>query len=150
MRVKDIYSNKVFSCGPKTTLRKAVELMVHNNTNTLLVVDDAGKFLGLVTSKEIILAILPDFLEDVQIAALAQEGTFATFTKQAENLTVDTFMNTRISQVKLETLVVKVAANVLHQNESRLPVVDDEGKVIGVVTRTQIKNAVANVLGINA
>jgi len=131
-------------------MRQAVELMVKNNTNTLLVVDEENKFLGLVTSKDVILAILPDFLEDVRIAALAKEGTFDKLAKDSENKLVKEFMNTKISKVKLDTLVVKVAANVLHQNESRLPVVDDEGRVIGIVTRTQIKNAVAKVLGINS
>lgn len=148
MFVKDIYSSKVFSVSPESTLREAVEVMVKNNTNTLVVINNDDTLAGIVTSKEVILAILPDFLEDVSIANLAKDDTFETFAKEKEGLLVKDFMNSKLKPVTLDMSVTQIAAHVLNQNESRLPVVDAENKVLGIVTRTHIKNAVAKVLKI--
>lgn len=149
MKVQDIYSNKFFTCHPKDCLKDIVQKMVENKTNTLIVVDDEGKYEGIVTSKHLIMAVLPDFLEDKQIAFLAGEGDFEQAVKDSIGVRVEDFMTDTVKPVKLETPIVRVAVNVLYQNESRLPVVDDADVVIGIVTRTHIKRAVATILGIN-
>ena len=148
MRVKDIYTTDVDLISPQATLKEAVAFMIKEKTNNLVVVDEEKVFLGIVTAKDIIRAILPDFLEDKKIAALAGESTFDKVVKAASDVLVGDFMNTTISQVRLDVPLTNVAATVLYKNEARLPVVDLNKKVIGIVTRTQIKQAIAIVLGV--
>lgn len=148
MQVKDIYSSTFFTCQPQDTLEGIVQKMIDYGTNTLIVVNNKGGYEGVVTSKHLIMAVLPDFLEDKQIALFAGEGDFDKAVCESRSMLVQDFMSTNIKPVHLDTPIVRVAANVLHQNESRLPVVDQDNKVIGIVTRTHIKNAVARILGI--
>ncbi len=150
MKVQDIYSQRYFTCTADETLEAVVQRMVDEKTNTMVVVDEAGKYLGIITAKHLIMAVLPDFLEDRQIAALAGEGDFEQAVKDARGVRVEEFMTTEVHAVKLDTPIVRVAATVLYQNESRLPVIDENEVVIGIVTRTHIKQAVAKILGITS
>jgi CBS domain-containing protein len=130
------------------TLKELVELMVDQKTNTVLVVSPEKKFLGLVTSKDLIMGILPDFMEDKSISSLMGEGDFEQAVKESEDVQVKDFMNTKIKPVQLDEPIVRIAVSVIDNNESRLPVVDEQDQVIGIITRTHIKRAVATILGI--
>jgi CBS domain-containing protein len=57
MKVKDILKNKgpeVFTIGEEKFIRNAVEVLVKNNIGALLVLNDSGKIVGIITERDIL------------------------------------------------------------------------------------------------
>jgi CBS domain-containing protein/ribosome-associated translation inhibitor RaiA len=52
MKISDIVAYKVITADPEDTVSRALKLMYKNNTSHLSVVDDNGKFLGMVYAKQ--------------------------------------------------------------------------------------------------
>ncbi len=57
MKVKDILKNKgpeVFTIGEEKFIRNAVEVLVKYNIGALLVLNDSGKIVGIITERDIL------------------------------------------------------------------------------------------------
>jgi CBS domain-containing protein len=57
MKVKEIMTQSAVCCGPKTNVGKAVELMWERNVGMLPVVGNDGKLIGVVTDRDICIAM---------------------------------------------------------------------------------------------
>jgi CBS domain-containing protein len=57
MKVKEIMSSEVKACLPETSLRAAAELMRETNFGTLPVTNFENKVLGMITDRDICLAV---------------------------------------------------------------------------------------------
>ncbi len=63
-KIKDIMTTEILSIGPNEDIYNAIKLMGDNDIRHLPVIDNKGKFVGLITIKDI-LKINPDLLEIV-------------------------------------------------------------------------------------
>jgi CBS-domain-containing membrane protein len=57
MKVQDIMTRDVKFCGPDTNLAAATEILWRNNCGTLPVSDSDGKLLGVITDRDICIAL---------------------------------------------------------------------------------------------
>ncbi|HEY9431902.1 MAG TPA: CBS domain-containing protein, partial [Blastocatellia bacterium] len=57
MKVKEIMSADVTSCGPNATLVAAAGVMRGYNCGTLAVIGGGGKVIGMITDRDICLAM---------------------------------------------------------------------------------------------
>lgn len=57
MKVKEIMTQSAVCCSPKTNVGRAVELMWERNVGLLPVVDNAGKLIGVVTDRDLCIAM---------------------------------------------------------------------------------------------
>ena len=57
MQVKDIMVSEVKTCRPDTDLAAAVQLMWTNDCGVLPVVDDQGQVVGMITDRDICIAV---------------------------------------------------------------------------------------------
>lgn len=57
MKVKEIMTQSAVSCGPETNVGRAVELMWNRNIGMLPVVDPDGKLIGIVTDRDLCIAM---------------------------------------------------------------------------------------------
>jgi CBS domain-containing protein len=112
MRVSEVM-NKIFIIDPKLSLKKAAEAMSKYNIGSLVVVEK-NKPVGIITDKDIIQNI--DHLDKKVFSAMTKN--VITINKNAEFDEAAALMDVR--KVK------------------RLPVVTDNGKLVGIVTITDI------------
>jgi CBS domain-containing protein len=117
MRVKDIMTKQVTSCGPDDTLDRAAQLMWDRDCGLLPVCasDGINRLVGVITDRDICMSALFEgkSLSELRVAdAMARQVQVCrpgdSFADAEESL--------RTGQLR------------------RLPVVDDEGALIGIIT----------------
>ncbi|GAV21984.1 sigma 54-interacting transcriptional regulator [Carboxydothermus pertinax] len=113
MQIKQIMTTKLIAIEPDGTLREATYLMRLNKIDALPVVDQSNKLLGLITKSHVLDAFLNNLSPDTPVKKLMITELF-TFTPEED---AD------------KTWEVPVG---------RVPVVDSDGKIIGIVTRTDL------------
>ncbi len=148
MEVKDIVKKAVI-VSETTSFKEALAKMVHQQTNTLLVVNDAGELTGEIGVSDLLDAIVPEYLDGDSIAAnFATEEMFEQAVRDTEDKEVQYFMSTDFHSVKLSDGLITVAAIAIAHQKVRIPVVDDDNKPIGIISRRGLKHIIAKFLGI--
>lgn len=109
--VKDYMTQNVISVSPDTSVDHIIDLMKESHHNSYPVVEN-DKLVGMVTAFDIV-------------------------AKKAGN-TVDSIMTTKLV-VANENLSINDASRVMFRRGiSRMPVVDEEGKLVGIITNTDM------------
>ena len=148
MEVKDIVKEAVI-IGQDASFKEAVSKMISEQTNTLLVTDEEGKLVGEVSVSDLLDAIVPEYLDGDNIAAhFATEEMFEEAVKDATEQQVEFFMNHDFSAVEMTDGLMTVAATAIGHQRARIPVVDSEGRPIGIISRQGLKHIIAKTLGI--
>ena len=124
--------------------------MQKNKINNLLVVDSEGRLAGMVNSSKIIHAVIPDYLKDNCIAAsFVSEDIFVEDILKVKDLPIKKFMMRDLLTVGPQDNVAEASVlSLKYKKQLRLPVVDKEGRPIGIVTKTELRRFIASVLGI--
>lgn len=134
-----------------TTLREVVDRMITEKRNSLIVTNSSGVFVGAVNAIDVIKAVLPDYLEEDAIAAhFADQSLLEQDVAQAEKMPVKEFMNAHAPTITPLSGVLEAAARVIQGGQGRIVVVDDAKKPVGIITRTEIKQVIGKLLGLNS
>ena len=116
MLVKNVMNKKVVIAKPEATLREASKVMSDLNIGCLVVVEKE-KIVGIITSSDILKSIASG--------------------KDPDETLVQEMMSKPVKTIDSDK-TIEDAANLMVQNKiKKLPVVD-EGKLIGMVTTTDI------------
>jgi len=130
---QDIMTRDVISVKPDTDIYEAGKLMIRHRISGLPVIDDEGILRGIITEADLLtLAGIPKghvFNEKV----MSYIGRRASKPKRVSDV-----MTKDVISVTPSTSV-RTIAKILHKKGiKRVPVVDIKGKVIGIVSRTDI------------
>jgi len=146
--IQDMMRPPVFF-SPDDTLRDVLAKMIASKTNSGLIVDAENTILGMVSTVDVIKAVLPEYIEDDSIAArFASEEFFEEEALVAANMPVQEFMNKDVPTVKTTDTVLEAAVMAIRSGLGRIVVVDESKKPIGVLTRTEIKLVIGTYLNI--
>ena len=147
MTVARFMNARVVTVGQAATLRDAVAMMIQYNTNGLVVVDDDRKVTGILSSWDIIQHIVPNYLEeDKHLASFEAGDVFAQRTREVANDPITKFMTAKVKTVNQKDTLMEAAALLSEFRIRQLPVVDDDGHLVGYINRTDIKRAVGSIL----
>lgn len=143
MKVEDAMIRNVKSVLPDTPVGKAWVLLAENEISGLPVIDKENKLVGMFTEKDIIKYVLPGYIEKV--------GTFIykDDPKAIKNKVKELLCERKVSDVMRREVVTvgpdaslsEVARIILIERIRRIPVVDKEGKVVGIIARGDIVKA---------
>lgn len=134
------------------TFREALSLMVQQKTNGLVVLNKRGKVVGTIDSFNLIQAMVPSYLqEDASLAALASDEVFQKGVNQSLEKPVKQMMEkVGDAYVRESDNMILAAAIAAKYNARYIPVFkDDSDEIAGVVSRTDIKRAMADILQIH-
>lgn len=147
MWVKNYMCKWVNTITPDKTVADAVKQMVEKKTNSMIVVDEDGKPVGIVSSHLLIRAVVPEYLkDDPTYSKYGAEGTFDRYAEKAKNIKIEKIMTNGFHKLSVDDAMIEAAAYASKGVRRIIPVVDDEGKLVGAITRTCIKNALHNVI----
>ena len=136
MLVKDWMSIGVMSIRADDSIQHAMKLQKDNNINMLPVMEKGG-LVGIVTSHDLKSASFPDAMP-----LELQEAIYLASKVKVKEI---------MSQHPLTVLpehTMEEAANILLKNRiSGAPVVDDKGKIIGIITRSDILKVLMEISG---
>src|SRR5579883_868193 len=118
MLASDIMTRRVYTTSPQTSVHEVAQLQHRERISGVPVIDDRGQLIGMITEADIIRNIGRD---DLKVADI---------------------MSCQLITVSEDTSVSDIAALLAERRIKRVPVVQ-EGKVIGIVSRADIVQAVA-------
>jgi len=116
-RAMDMMSSPVLHISPGESVKKAADMMTRYNINVLLVLDGADVLKGYITRQ------------------VVEKAVFFGL----EDLKVKEYMNIEFSAIGPDSSLQEVQELVIRNKLRILPVLDD-GKVLGVITRTDLLN----------
>lgn len=141
MKVKDCMNQQVFTIKIEQTLAEAINLMVKNKTNSLIVVDNSNQPIGIVSSCILIQAIIPEPMRDNEsVSQFSSEGVLGKYVKDAANKIVLDIMSKDFHCLSPDDAMMEAATYMAKDGRRILPVVDQDKKLVGAVTRTHIKD----------
>ena len=124
--------------GDKSILDLA-ELLIKNNISGVPVVSEKNTLKGIVSETDIV-----DFIMEFSIYnyALVDPGIFIqSFEKNKEALSktkVEEIMHTWVRKAKKDTPKKEIATIMSENKVNRVPIVDDDNKVIGIIARSDL------------
>ena len=127
VQVKDWMTSNVITTRRNTSISSAHQIMRDNKVRRLPVVED-GKLVGIIT------------IGDVREASPSDATTLSIWELNYlwAQLTVEKVMTRNVRTVKVDTPIVDAAELMLEHKVSGLPVVDDRGMLVGVITESDI------------
>jgi len=115
MKVQDIMTEPALTCTPETSLAVVARLMRETDYGTLAVVDSRGTLVGIITDRDVCLAVA---------------GT----NRNAVSVAVHEAMTEKVWSARLDDDVHNVLATMKQHRVRRVPVCDDSGRLKGIVS----------------
>ena len=142
-KAADIMTKDVITVKKETSIGELSELLVKNKISGVPVVDDGGHIAGIVTEADIIVKDtelhFPRYFKLLDgIIYLESLNKFKLNLKKHLAIKVEDIMTEKVKTIKPDTPVKEIADLMLSMKINRLPVVDDDNKVVGIVTRADI------------
>ncbi len=132
MRVLDIMSIDVLTVSPEESLKAAARLMVERGVSGLPVVNAEGKLVGIITEADFLEREADRSHRRLLDALMHKPDTVS----EAE--TVGQVMSTHPVVIYPEASVTEAARVMSHHHVKRLPVVNDEGRLQGIISRGDV------------
>jgi len=142
MLISEIYHRDPKTLKATATIKQAIDELMHDEVNALVVVDDKQKVLGILSLQDIAAATVPlQFRKNVRMAAaMYRRGFFTEMCQQLKDQLVSRVMRKEFISVGLDDNIMAVTADFLKNDLYIVPVLE-KGKLLGVITRTEIKKA---------
>jgi CBS domain-containing protein len=138
MKVLDVMSPAAVVVGPKTSLRKVLELMLRRHLNDVLVVDAKQKLVGIVTYSDLSRRLLPTEKELMEHEEyLMQPESMEDRVSEIIHVPVEEVMTKHVITVSPDAAALNAGALMTANRVKQLPVVRGD-KVVGIITHTDI------------
>jgi CBS domain-containing protein len=149
---EEIMNKKVITITEYKSILYLAKLLLKNNISGVPVVDKKGVLKGIVSETDIVDFTKKDeiFLPMVEFPiynyAFVDPNIFVErFEKNKEALSktkVKEIMHTWVRKAKKDVTEKEIAAIMIGNKVNRVPIVDDDNKVIGIITRSDIVKSV--------
>ncbi len=149
MYIKDIMTKEVVTVREEDTVEKCANLLIIHGLSGLPVIDENGKIKGIVTEGDLIRRASrikgPAALEVLGgIFYLESPTKFVDDLKKSMGNLAKDIMSKEVITVSPEKTIEDAATILVQRKIKRLPVVDKEGNLIGIVSRKDIMNYLFN------
>ena len=119
MRAEDLMTRPIVTCHVNDPLNIAAQLMCDHDCGAVAVVNDDGKLVGMITDR------------DICMAANAQG-------RSLEAILVNGAMSKRVVAARPEQSLEELEQLMADHNLRRIPVMDREGRPIGIVSLSDL------------
>ena len=145
MRISNRMTVNAITVSPETEVEFAYRLMKHLDIRNLPVVDQNGVLVGIVTDRDFRHVLIPMWMDKPLSSRLRLSGDEEKPSKiikesyhTPEEMTVDEVMTRDVIAVHPDTDMYEAIGIIYEHKFGALPVVDDERKVVGILTRTDL------------
>ena len=157
MRVGDVMQKRVVTVKRSTTLRELIEILRKFTFHTLPVVDEDNRVIGIVALEDILKIFQPHpsnilnmleripFLDEYEERSLLEEDIPS---EMGVLCVVEDVMNTNIVTISEEATTLEARRLMKLHRLKRVPVVDKEGHLVGIISLFDIILAVFKAKGI--
>jgi CBS domain-containing protein len=144
--VQDYMTPNPVTIAPTATVEDAVKLMEKKGIAGLPVLDESGKLVGILSEADILVRespMKPPLFMTLLGGVIYFESPskFHDHIKKSLGMLVSDVMTQKVITTSPETSLNEVSDLILSKKVNRLPVVDSESKLIGIVTRHDLVRA---------
>ena len=139
MLVKDFMTTDVVTVREDQSMLEAREILRGKNLISLPVVDDIKRIRGIIT------------IDDIGKASPSESSTLSRYEANylLGRLKVKDVMGRNVSTVEEDDTIVYVAYKMNKSRVNALPVLGTDGKLIGIITRSDMFRAFVEIMGVN-
>ncbi len=140
---EDIMTREVITVSPGDDVEKAARLLLENNISGLPVITEDGRVAGMISEADIIFrqkkVDAPSYSVILgAVVYLKSPQRYIEELKRTVALTVEELMNKNLHTVGPEATVEEISTVMVEKGVNRVPVVDEKGRLLGIVTRQDI------------
>lgn len=148
MKIRDVMTKEVVKIGASAGIRRIYEIFCKNNIGGVPVVDKDDRLIGMVTKTELIDVLIPDYFD--MIGDFLFIDDLGALEEKLESLpTLELFiaedlMITDVISINENASLMKAPVLMNKYNVRRLPVVNNDNKLVGIITRMDVCKALFN------
>lgn len=148
MKIKDVMTKDPLRVSVSTGLLEIYKIFCKKDIGGVPVVDSDNKLAGMVTKTELLDVLIPDYFEMVSDFLFIDD--FGALEERLESIPsmelfiAEDLMIRDVITVSQEASLMKAPALMNKYNIRRLPVVSDDRKLLGIITRMDICKALFN------
>ncbi len=148
MLIQELYNQDPETLPSDITVSEALAIMEEKDVNGFIVTDKQKRVLGILSLQDIAAATVPyQFQKNYRMAmAMYRKGFFHERAEEIKDKKISEIMRLDFVTVSLRTNIMAIMSDFLKNDLYIVPVVE-QGKLIGVVTRSQIREAL--LIGMN-
>lgn len=139
-------TSPVVTVKPETPISEVLDLFAAHNISGVPVVDEGGTVTGIVCEADIVrfssrLHVVPLIRSSKWISPYTEIADIASFRKGFDVLSkskVRDVMRRKVIMVEGSASGEEIARIMARRQVNRIPVVDTEGKIVGIITRSNL------------
>ncbi len=140
MKAKDIMEPMSDTLRPDITIKEAIKQMkmarrddTRVGVKGMVVVTDKGELIGMFSIKDVLKAIIPQYMKMSELSDFTWEGMLEAMAKKVEDMKVQDVMTRDVITVREEAPLMEVADVIVKNNLQRVPVVGKDGRPVGII-----------------
>ena len=138
------FMREVITIYQGSTFKEALQIMTTKGCNSLLVVDNNEKLVWGIDIVTLTKAAIPEYLwNEKHLAHFTTDSFFDECLLDVQDKQVKDFMMSFTKVIKLNTSMMEAAIIVTEWRQTKIPVLDENEKPIGVFTRSSLKKMLA-------
>jgi len=153
MKARDVMEAIKDALHEDDTIRTAINKMRVATRRTgwfgvkgLVVLDSRSKLVGMLSMEDILQAIVPIYLKQSDLRGFTWDGMLESMALRIADKPISEIMHREVITVPEEAPLMECAELMINRNIHRLPVLDSEGKVSGMVYLRDLYYAITKVL----
>ena len=137
---------------PDMTLKEAVAIMRRTTrghglpVKGMVVMDSEKKLVGVLSIKDLLRILIPSYMVENSLEGFTWEGMLKERAEKARTMTVGEVMTSKVVTVPPTASLMFMADLMIEKKMQRLPVVAENGEVLGIVYIRDIFNTLYNFL----
>jgi len=139
MNVSDIMSKNLVVLSPNATFKEVWRTIFKKKIHSVPIVGKKDVMVGIITREELLERLYPDYQE-----LFSMEDEFPDFEDMEKKVAVlsgmkaSTLMRSHVVFVHPDTPIMRALSRMIVRRIHQMPVVDDDGKLVGMVTKGDI------------
>ncbi|MGH2655567.1 MAG: CBS domain-containing protein [Actinomycetota bacterium] len=138
IKVQDVMTTEVLTAGEDSELKELAHLMHDGDVSGVPIVDEAGRLRGIVTEADLLRPQEewePHPVHWGPLAWYVATPVAARVWEEARNLRARDVMTRQVVTVRPDARVAEAVRTLMRAGVKRLPVVDEDRRVVGIVSR---------------
>ncbi len=153
MKAKDLMIPVQDYLRPENTLKEAVNLLKTAKRGEekigvkgLPVLDEDGKLVGMLSMRDILKAVFPFYLSMMELGDFTWDGMVEGIARKSGDRKVKEVMSRTVISVDEDASLMECVDHMIKHNIKRLPVVNKDGRVVGMLYERDVFFAITKAM----
>ena len=139
MKVREIMTKDLTAEEKTIPVRELIFILNSADMSNMPIVDEEGRLIGIISEKDLIKAALPGYFEMLHSTSFIPDmNQLAKKLVQIADDAIEKYMQFDFICVEEDDDDLQAADLIIRRNLKSLPVVDKEGRLVGVVKRIDL------------